>query len=84
MDRIKTPGLIALVAIVCLASFLLARAQAQTLIVPMPNDWATPMPSVPAAPVIVAPPPPPPVVVVPPRGSSTVCTTFGQLTYCTN
>lgn len=83
MDRIKTPGLIALVAAVWLVSALLA-ARAQTLIVPMPDSWATPAPTVQAPPVIVAPPPPPPVVVVPPRGSSTVCTTFGTLTYCTN
>lgn len=78
MDRIKTPGLIALVAAVWLVSALLA-ARAQTLIVPLPD-----VPTVQAPPVIVAPPPPPPVLVVPPRGSSTVCTTFGQLTYCTN
>ena len=80
MDRINTPGLIALVIFVWVATALLA-VRAQTLIVPMPDSWATPAP---AAPVVVAPPPPQqPVIVVPSTGSTTVCTTFGNMTYCT-
>lgn len=77
MDRIKTATLIALVIVTWAIGFLAARASAQTLIVPMPDSWASP------APTIAAPPPPPPVVVMPPTGSSVVCTTFGNLTYCT-
>lgn len=76
MDHIKTATLVALVVAVWIATSLLA-VRAQTLIVPMPDTWAAP------APVVVAPPPPPPVIVVPPTGSTTVCTTFGNLTYCT-
>lgn len=85
--NISTAALVAAVFAVWLLGAIVAKASAQTVIVPMPADWAAPSPTVPATPMapIIVTPPPPPIVVVPsgPR-SSTICSTFGTLTYCTN